>query len=145
MRYISKIYVVDDRPVIQCNIREIGAQGRLRTRCGKAKGSIAVWSDHLPHRILVRDRDSVILFCNANYAKDLGLSPEAVIGKDAFAFYPREIAEAYHAEDREVMTSGMVRENEESYQVDGEERWIHAVKVPYRDEATKNHWHPGSF
>ena len=37
--------------------------------------------DHLPHRILVKNPDSTVLFCNANYARDVGLSPADVIGK----------------------------------------------------------------
>lgn len=137
VEYISNIYQVNGKPVIQCNIRETTERKQAEDALRKSERLNRSLVDHLPHRILVKDRDSVILFCNANYAKDLGLSPEAVIGKDAFAFYPRETAEAYHAEDREVMRSGMVKENEESFQVGGEERWIHAVKVPYRDEQQK--------
>jgi PAS domain S-box-containing protein len=90
--------------------------------------------EHLPQRIVLKDSHSVIVFCNANYAKDLGLPPEAVIGNDAFAFYPRQLAEVYNADDREVMARGMVKTVEEAYEVEGQERWIHTVKVPYRDE-----------
>jgi PAS domain S-box-containing protein len=90
--------------------------------------------EHLPQRIVVKDRQSVILFCNANYAQDLGLPPEAVIGSDAFAFYPRQLAEVYNADDQEVMALGTVKNVEEPYQIDGQQRWIHTVKVPYRDE-----------
>jgi PAS domain S-box-containing protein len=90
--------------------------------------------EHLPHRILVKDRDSVILFCNANYARDVGRPPEEVIGKDASAFYPPELAQAYHADDREVMARGTMKDIDEAYQVDGQDRWVHTVKVPFRDE-----------
>jgi PAS domain S-box-containing protein len=90
--------------------------------------------EHLPHRILVTDRHSVVLFCNANYAKDMGLPPEAVIGMDAFAFYPRQLAEIYRADDQEVMARGVVKHLEEPYQVGGQARWVYTVKVPYRDE-----------
>ena len=90
--------------------------------------------EHLPHRILVKDRKSVTMFCNANYAKDVGLSADEVIGRDAFAFYPRQVAEAYNADDREVMASGTTKDIEEQYEAAGEQRWVHTVKVPYRDE-----------
>ena len=90
--------------------------------------------EHLPHRILVKDRNSVVLFCNASYAKDVGLPPEQVIGKDAFAFYPSHLAEVYNADDQEVMTSGLTKDMEEACLVDGETQWSHTVKVPYRDE-----------
>ncbi|MEO8138114.1 MAG: response regulator [Gemmatimonadota bacterium] len=91
--------------------------------------------EHLPHRIMVKDVNSVILFCNLNYANDLSLSPEEVVGKDAFAFYPPALAEGYHADDRQVMARGVTKNMEEAYLVGGAQRWVHTVKVPYRDEA----------
>ena len=40
--------------------------------------------EHLPHRVFVKDRNSVYVSCNANYARDLGMAPEQVVGKDDF-------------------------------------------------------------
>jgi two-component system cell cycle sensor histidine kinase/response regulator CckA len=135
VEYVSNLYLVNDKPVIQCNIREITQRKQAEDALRKSERLNRSLVDHLPHRILVKDRDSVILFCNANYASDLGLAPEAIIGKDAYAFYPPEMAARYHADDREVMTSGMMKELEEPYQLGTEEeRWVHTVKVPYRDE-----------
>jgi PAS domain S-box-containing protein len=90
--------------------------------------------EHLPHRIVVKDRASVILFCNANYARDLGIAPDAAVGKCASAFYPRELADAYDADDQAVITNGVMRDIEEPHLAGGQERWVHTVKVPYRDE-----------
>jgi PAS domain S-box-containing protein len=106
------------------------AEGALRTSERLNRTLVA----HLPHRILVTDRRSVVLFCNANYADDLGSPPEAIIGHDAFAFYPSQLAEVYKADDQEVMARGIVTQMEERYQVGGQERWVYTVKVPYRDE-----------
>jgi len=89
---------------------------------------------HLPHRILVKDRHSVVVFCNTNFARDLGLRVADVIGKDTFALHPPALAEAYAANDRQVMETGVLQHLEEPYQVDGQQRWVHTVKVPYRDE-----------
>ena len=135
VEYVSNLYLVNDKPVIQCNIREITQRKQAEDSLRKSERLNRGLVDHLPHRILVKDRNSVILFCNANYASDLGLAPDAIIGKDAYAFYPPEMAARYHADDREVMTSGMMKELEEPYQLGTEEeRWVHTVKVPYRDE-----------
>ncbi|MBC7839535.1 MAG: PAS domain S-box protein [Nitrospiraceae bacterium] len=135
VEYVSNLYLVNDKPVIQCNIREITQRKQAEDSLRKSERLNRGLVDHLPHRILVKDRDSVILFCNANYASDLGLAPDAVIGKDDYAFYPPEMAKQYHADDLEVMTSGMMKELEVPYQLGTEEeRWVHTVKVPYRDE-----------
>jgi two-component system cell cycle sensor histidine kinase/response regulator CckA len=90
--------------------------------------------EHLPQRIFVKDVNSNYVFCNAVYARDLGIEPTQIVGKDDFAFFSKELAEAYRADDRRVMTDGTVRALDEQYTVTGEEQWIHTVKVPYRDE-----------
>jgi PAS domain S-box-containing protein len=90
--------------------------------------------EHLPHRILVKDRESTVLFCNANYARDVGLSPRDVIGKTTSEFYPIGLSGTHIADDRDVMVSGITKHIEESYEVAGQSRWGHTVKVPYRDE-----------
>ncbi len=78
--------------------------------------------EHLPHRIVIKDRQSVVRFCNLNYARELGCAVQDVIGTDAF-----------HADDQEVMTSGIAKNTEEPCDTNGERRWLHTVKVPYRD------------
>ena len=89
--------------------------------------------EHLPQRIFVKDRDSIYLSCNKNYASDLGISPEQIVGKDDYAFHRPELARAYQNDDRDVITSGRVKDLNEAYQVGGQDRWIHTIKVPYRD------------
>jgi len=90
--------------------------------------------EHLPHRILVKDRQSVVRFCNSNYARDLGLRVDEVVGKDATALYSADLAESNKASDRQVMESGKLQSLEEPYLINGEKRWVRTTKVPYRDE-----------
>lgn len=89
--------------------------------------------EHLPQRIFIKDRNSIYVSCNNIYAQDLGIRAEEITGRDDFDFYPRELAEAYRADDRAVMESGLIRDIEEQYIQAGEEQWAHTIKVPYRD------------
>jgi PAS domain S-box-containing protein len=89
---------------------------------------------HIPQRIFIKDLNSVYTWCNDNYARDLGVPPEEVVGKDDFAFFPRELAEGYRSDDHAVMTTGAQKDIEEKYVLAGVERWAHTVKVPYFDE-----------
>jgi len=134
VEFVSNVYLVDDVKVIQCNIRDVSARKRDQEALLQSERLNRNLINHLPHRIVVKDVDSVILYCNANYAKDLGLPPEQIIGKNAFAFHPPELAEAYHADDREVLLLGVAKEVDERYVAAGQEGWVHTVKVPYRDE-----------
>jgi len=90
--------------------------------------------EHLPHRIFIKDRNSVYISCNAIYARDLGISPEQIVGKDDLAFHPRDLADHYRADDQAVMASGTAKDIEEKYVVAGEERSIHKTKIPFHDE-----------
>ena len=90
--------------------------------------------EHLPQRMFVKDLNSNYVFCNSIYARDLGIEPAQVVGQDDFAFFSRERAEGYRADDRQVMTDGKIRARDERYTVAGQEQWIHTVKIPYRDE-----------
>ena len=90
--------------------------------------------EHLPQCIFIKDRNSVYLSCNANYAAQLGITPEQIVGKDDFAFHPPELARAYRTDDETCMATGMVKDVEEPYQLTGQEKWAHTIKVPYCDE-----------
>lgn len=90
--------------------------------------------EHLPYQIFVKDRASVYLTCNRSYAHDLGIPVEAVIGKNDFDFFPRELAERYRADDQRVMDQAITISVEELYQLrDGIERWLHTTKAPVRN------------
>ena len=89
--------------------------------------------EHLPQRIFLKDRNSVYLSCNENYASDLDITPEQIVGKDDFAFHTPERAQAFRADDQACMTTDMVKDLEEIVQFAGQERWVHTIKVPYHD------------
>ena len=90
--------------------------------------------EHLPQRIFLKDHNSVYISCNPKYAQDLGIEPEDIICKDDYAFFPREMADAYRADDQAVMAAKMTKDIEERYIVEGKEKWIHTIKVPYHNE-----------
>ena len=106
---------------------------RLTTELRESEDHLRSLVEHLPQRIFLKDRNSVYLTCNENYASDLGITPEQIVGRDDLAFHPPELAQAYRADDQACMATGMVKDVQESYNVGGQERWIHTIKVPYHD------------
>ncbi len=90
--------------------------------------------ENLPQKIFHKDENLVYVSCNENFARELGITPEEFPGHTDFDFFPRELAEKYRADDKEIMASGETREIEESYVRDGKEYFVHTVKTPVRDQ-----------
>jgi diguanylate cyclase (GGDEF)-like protein/PAS domain S-box-containing protein len=95
--------------------------------------------DTIPQHVFWKDRESVYLGCNRNFAAAVGLSsPEEAVGKTDFDFPGKGgDAEAYRRVDREVIESGKpkLRFLETQLMADGELTWIETSKVPLHDAA----------
>lgn len=90
--------------------------------------------ENLPLRIFYKDRNSTYISCNENLARDFHIKPEEITGKTDYDFFPKEIAEEYIANDREVIKSGQRRDIERKYIKDGQEFVFHTIKVPIKNE-----------
>jgi PAS domain S-box-containing protein len=93
--------------------------------------------ENLPQKIFIKDKNSVYVSCNENYARDLKIKPEEISGKTDYDFYPRELAEKYRDDDKRIMRLGNTEEIEERYIQSGRELWVHTVKTPVKDEKGK--------
>ena len=93
--------------------------------------------DNLPQKICFKDRDSVYVFCNDSYAADLGIKRKEIAGKTDFEFYPKDLAEKYRQDDKEVMDFGENKSLVERYVQDGQEFTVSTLKAPMRDEKGK--------
>jgi PAS domain S-box-containing protein len=135
--YLLKDHLERLAPAVTRAIEEAETRRTQRRTAEKLRQSEALnrsLVEHLPQRLVVKDLNSNYVFCNAVYARDLGIDPSQIVGKDDFAFFSRERAERYRADDRQVMIDGKITAADERQTVNGKEQWIHTVKVPYRDE-----------
>jgi PAS domain S-box-containing protein len=89
---------------------------------------------NLPQRIFYKDKNSVYVSCNENYARDLKIKLEEIAGKTDYDFHPKDLAEKYRADDRKIMESGKSEDIEEKYIKDGQETVVYTVKTPVKDE-----------
>lgn len=99
-----------------------------------SEGKYRMLVENLPQRIFYKDKDSRYVSCNENYARDLKIRPDEVVGKTDYEFFPKALAEKYRADDRRIMNSEKTEDVEEKYIKDGRELIIHTVKTPVRDE-----------
>jgi PAS domain S-box-containing protein len=90
--------------------------------------------ENLPQKIFLKNRNSVYVSCNLNYANDLKIKPDEIAGKTDYDFYPKELAEKYRADDKRIIESGKTEEIEEKYIQEGQELVVHTIKTPIRNE-----------
>jgi PAS domain S-box-containing protein len=90
--------------------------------------------ENIPQKIFVKDRNSVYVSANENYARDLGITPEAIAGKVDYDFFPKELADKYRGDDQRIMEAGTTEDIEEKYIQEGREVWVQTIKTPIRNE-----------
>ncbi|MBF0634509.1 MAG: PAS domain S-box protein [Nitrospinae bacterium] len=101
----------------------------------KSENKYRTLVENIPQSIFYKDRNSVYVSCNKNYADYLKIGVDEIAGKTDFDLHPKEFAEKYIADDQRLMGLGQTEEIEERYLEDGQEKWAYTVKTPIRDDS----------
>jgi PAS domain S-box-containing protein len=93
--------------------------------------------DTLPEAIFWKDRNSVYLGCNQNFAEDAGVgSPQNIVGKTDYDLaWQQEEADFFRECDRRVMLADQAELGivEPQLQSDGKQAWLETNKAPLHD------------
>ena len=90
--------------------------------------------ESLPQSILRKDLNGRFTFCNRNFSNELNRTPADVLGKDDFAFFPRELAAKYREDDAAVIEAGSPLETVEEHSTPGGKvTYVQVTKTPIRD------------
>ncbi len=93
--------------------------------------------ENLPQRVFLKDANFTYTSCNRNYASDLGMSPEDIVGKTDYDLYPLELADHHRAIDRHIIAAGETVELDDAHTAKGEQQIVHVVKTPVYNEAAQ--------
>ena len=87
--------------------------------------------DNLPFLFWLKDAESRFLTVNRHFAEACGRArPEEVVGLSDLDIWPRDLAELYRADDREVIASRRDKAVEEPVHSAEGHRWIETYKKP---------------
>ncbi len=91
--------------------------------------------DAIPDFAWLKDREGRLIAVNRSYGQGCGIDPADLVGKTDLDVWPRELAEKYMADDRQVVESGRMKRLEEpALGPGGEEAWADTFKVPFFNE-----------
>ena len=93
--------------------------------------------DNVPDYMYVKDTDCRFLVANAAVARQMGAkSPEELLGKTDFDFYPRELATTFFEDEQKVIRTGQAEINREESGLDpqGNVSQVLTTQVPLRDK-----------
>jgi PAS domain S-box-containing protein len=115
-------------------VRDIAERKEMEHALGKSENKYRTLLENLPQKIFFKDKNSVYISCNENYARDLKIKPDEIAGKTDYDFYPKKFAEKYRADDKRIMELGKTEDIEEEYIEDGQKAYVHTVKTPVKEE-----------
>jgi PAS domain S-box-containing protein len=88
----------------------------------------------LPMNVCTKDLQGRFTFVNRNYCAEFNLSETDILGKDDFDLQPKDLAEKYQQDDRDVIAHGKAVEMVEEHQPLGGKRiFVQVFKTPIYD------------
>jgi len=87
--------------------------------------------NNIPDIAWLKDKESRFITVNEPFGKACGMTPGDLVGKTDLDIWPKDLAERYRADDREVMETGRRKLLEEPLvDKDGNKIWIETIKTP---------------
>jgi PAS domain S-box-containing protein len=136
VEFVSNVYMVNHKKVIQCNIRDITERKRAEDALLREKSLFNDLITTIPDNIYFKDRRSRFVRINASMARQFGLkSPADAVGKTDFDMHGEEHARQAYADEQRIMETGepIIGLEEKETWPDGRVSWVSSTKVPLRD------------
>jgi PAS domain S-box-containing protein len=117
--------------------RELSMRRQTETALAYERDLLHALMDNIPDQIYFKDTSSRFLRINRAQARVLHIAdPDEAIGKTDFDFQPGELAQSFHIEEKQIITTRqpLVDRLEFNPTADGRPRWFSATKAPLIDK-----------
>lgn len=116
------------------SFQDITLRKQMEERLALAVSQQKAFLNNLPEMAWLKDTESRFVLTNEPFSIACGYSSKDLVGKTDLDIWPRELAEAYRADDRRVMASGERKRVVEPLEgKDGIRCWIETIKSPIWD------------
>jgi PAS domain S-box-containing protein len=115
-------------------VRDISQRKAAEERASRNEQIFQTLIANLPQKVVLKDENSRIVYCNEKYADSLHMPIEDVIGKTDYDLYTAEQAKKHVQSDREAIVSGGTVELFFHHRKDNEEFVARVLKTVVRNE-----------
>jgi PAS domain S-box-containing protein len=114
---------------------EIKERRRIEEQLRRSIRQLNAILTNIPDIAWLKDKESRFIAVSKPFADTAGMRPADLIGKTDFDIWPKELAERYRADDREVMATGRRKQViEPLVDKEGKKTWIETIKTPIHDD-----------
>jgi PAS domain S-box-containing protein len=131
----TKVPIRDPRGRI-VGVAGISRDITARKKLDQERRMLRTLIDNIPDFIYVKDAKGRFALANLHVARLMGApTPEELLGKTDFDYYPREMANGFYEDEQNIMRSGQPLFNREQTNLDSAGKEVHVLstKVPVRD------------
>ncbi len=118
-------------------VQDVTESKRVQDQIRESQQMLRLILDYIPQAVFWKDRNSVYLGCNYNFARSAGVErPQDLIGKTDYELvWKPEEADFYRECDRRVMATDTPELHiiEPNLQASGKQAWLDTNKVPLHD------------
>jgi two-component system, NtrC family, sensor kinase len=135
---VSSVPKIDPQTAPDCPSSNMSGERRsLQDALAHERNVLRTMIDMIPAFIYAKDAQSRFTACNKLVANRMGVTPEQLLGKSDFDFFPREMAEKFFNDEQALLASGkpLIDCEEIAFdKISGTNRVIVTSKVPLHDE-----------
>lgn len=115
---------------------EVEERKRAETEANEKHNLLRTMIDILPDNVFFKDVNSRFILGNERVARLMGTTPENLIGRTDFDYFPESLARQYYHDEQAVIATGEPLMNKEEIvnDPDGNSQWYLTTKVPFRNE-----------
>lgn len=135
IEFVNKVVEIHGKQFIQSITRNIIKRKRAEESLREHDRQQKAILNNIPDIAWLKDKESRFIAVNEPFGKACGMTPEDLVGKTDLDIWPKDLAERYRADDREVMETGRRKLVEEPLvDKDGNKTWIETIKTPIYNE-----------
>ncbi len=131
----SNGYYVNQKKVIQCNIRDISKRKLVEEALLESEIRLQSLVRSIPDLIWLKDKSGVYMLCNTMFERFFGAKEVDIVGKTDYDFVTRKLADSFRKNDIKAMVAGNSTKNEEwvTFADDGHQALLETTKTPMYD------------